>query len=1196
MEQEDIKHIQKTLTPILLEEGMPGFETVQDIEDKLNDPDVFNIAITGPYGSGKSTVLKSLKARFADNHKYLTISLASLTGKGEDEQEKDLDEKEQQKVEYSLLQQLIYKEKPETLPNSRFRRIEARSVLGSILFGLGIVGFLLSALIVFEPQWLKVETLYNFFNLGEKWNLSFDIVCSIYMLLVIFKLVAYLYRNSIFSRIKALNVKNVKIEINQDSSVFNKHLEEIVYFFESTDYNVVIIEDLDRFRCPEIFQKLREINFLLRQSEVLKKQRRNVKFIYAIKDDLFKDAERTKFFDYIVTVIPVVNPKNSCEKLTQELAERGYTLDKDTLRDLSEFVDDMRMLKNVVNEFQQYMERLSQSSSPNQEKLLAMIIYKNHHPDDFGKLHYKKGKVYEFIKHKADWIKIANDKVIKPKLEIWRKKKEEVANSQKFSLKQWRLIYMEKYRHHLPNSLTGISARGAYHPINDFIESEDLFEELIKHSNISIQFNQYNRVQNSNAEVRLADLEKEIDDKVGYQKRKELAATSLSDIDNEIRMVRNEENRLKNFKLTKLLIQFPEIKKDEQFVQLGLSELMVHFLQRGYIDETYYDYLTLYDGTTMSLNDRDLLSRIRQNDLNVNYDEKIDDVEAFVEELPLFVYEFKSVLNYQIADYLEANPVVYEPALRSFEQHFVASSTPALDFLANYYKKGGNGAAKLWYKYVKSNLSWQRIQTYDKQEYWDILVEAWLRYCDPSDIIAGVCEWLNNNLGFCIERLTSIGIQHLKGLIKDCKFVDISALGPIGGELQGEDVMEAANYILENKLFELTDNNIYVACEITSNPFTEIKGAEYVTISDILSSGNNGFKDYVKENIKDVFSNVICKTQGQENVSGLLYIINNEELNEQQKIEYLKQQTSDKVSDLNDINDTFKPLAVRSGVLEATWENVVHYLNEVSEKKADEHIIEFVNMHAGELTIQRTDKLVKEDVQNLLAQFVGTDNLTFEAFTRIVDRFDNWYYESGVPDIEERRAMVLNEKGMLHYTAKNTESIIDRYSASMVVAYLLKHKREWLKHPADVSYNTDVAIGLMRSSLTISEKASLIHCYDIEILNSELADEIIQILCKQEINLDISFLLKVMKLTKKSGERLRVLNNTLEKNDFDEEMITAFIETLHYPYKNIAEKGKKPEIQNDEESWRLAKILKGKDYISSYSETKNGIRVNTKLK
>lgn len=119
---EDKKHLQKTLTPIILEKGMPGYETVQDIEEKLNDPEVFNIAITGPYGSGKSTVLKSLKAQFPDSHKYLTISLASLTGNKDDE-EKDLDEKEQQKIEYSLLQQLIYKEKPETLPKSRFRRI-----------------------------------------------------------------------------------------------------------------------------------------------------------------------------------------------------------------------------------------------------------------------------------------------------------------------------------------------------------------------------------------------------------------------------------------------------------------------------------------------------------------------------------------------------------------------------------------------------------------------------------------------------------------------------------------------------------------------------------------------------------------------------------------------------------------------------------------------------------------------------------------------------------------------------------------------------------------------------------------------------------------------------------------------------------------------------------------------------------------
>ena len=39
----------------------------------------------------------------------------------------------------------------------------------------------------------------------------------------------------------------------------NSHIDEILYFFEVTKYNVVIIEDLDRFQQTEIFTKLRRV-------------------------------------------------------------------------------------------------------------------------------------------------------------------------------------------------------------------------------------------------------------------------------------------------------------------------------------------------------------------------------------------------------------------------------------------------------------------------------------------------------------------------------------------------------------------------------------------------------------------------------------------------------------------------------------------------------------------------------------------------------------------------------------------------------------------------------------------------------------------------------------------------------------------------------------------------------------------------
>lgn len=1189
----DKKHIQKTLTPIILEEGMPGYETVQDIEEKLNDPEVFNIAITGPYGSGKSTVLKSLKACFPNNHNYLTISLASLTGNNDDE-EKDLSEKEQQKIEYSLLQQLIYKEKPETLPNSRFRRICRKSARATIKFCLGIIGFIISFLVVFEPKWMQVETLCQLFDLGGNLNLVFDVVCSAYMLLSVFAISSYIYRRSMFSRIRSLNVKDVKIELNQESSVFNKHLEEIVYFFESTDYDVVIIEDLDRFRCPEIFQKLREINFLLRESKVLRAQQRSIKFIYAIKDDLFKDAERTKFFDYIATVTPVVNPKNSCEKLTQELSARGYALEKDALRDLSEFVDDMRMLKNVANEFQQYMERLSKSTSPNQEKLLAMIIYKNHHPDDFGKLHYKKGKVYDFVKQKHEWVQIAIDKVITPRLNAWQKKREDVIKSHQFTLKQWRILYMEKYREHLDSSLLSISIQGGYQSIASIAESESLFEILIKQSRLSYKYKMYSgsSIQAGTAEVNFSDIEKEVDDQIGYQKRKELIATTTADIDHEIRMVREEENRLKNFKLAKLLIQFPEIKKNEKFLQIGLSELMVHFLQRGYIDETYYDYLTLYDGTTMSLNDRDLLSRIRQNDVNVNYDEAIDDIQAFVEDLPLFVYEYRSVLNYQIADYLEAHPVLYKSALHSFEQHFIESTTPPLDFMANYYKNGGSGAASLCQKYVKSNMSWQRIQTYEKQENWDTLVEAWLRYSEPIDITDDIREWLNNNLGFCIERLKAIGLDQLKAIAEGCMFVDLQSLDLIDGVLPDDDVLELANHIIGKKMFELTRGNVCVACVITSSPFAKNLSKETLTMTNVLQSENQGLREYVAKNIQDVFKECLVDSEGQEDEKGLLAIINEGLLDESQKTTYLMKQKDNKITNILSVNDEYKTIAIRSKVLQPSWSNTINYY--VSQ---DEIFSEDLKLFIEDNVVVLKNEPYPKGVESTLAcDLVFGPYLKIEVYKELLpnlmavikkedeSKFDK---NTGV----ERTALLV--KGRYLSDDIETAKTVCLYGSQLYAEYLSSHIANYLLYFDD--YNQDaksISLLLLKgSAITGSQRWSLAKLVPANLVSTStgLADSLVDVMLWKKEELVWTVIEAVLKKASPNGGKMRLQEWLLKNNKGDLAKVITILQTMLYPYAEIVNDMKRPLVPKEFQEY--LDMIQPLGLFTSYKEEKNGLRV-----
>lgn len=361
-----------------------------------------NIAITGPYGSGKSSIIQTLEHDFPQ-FKYLNISLATLRADSHlneakeseevsnnfdnDNNEANEDEKIDalnRRIEYSILQQIIYKEKSSKVPNSRLRRIRHFSNAELVQYGIGIIVFLLCFFIVFEPSWLRVDTFYEHFNFGTG-NFWIDLACSIIILIEIFVLIRRMVQAYSNSKLNKLNLKDGEIEL-QEASIFNKHLDEILYFFQVTKYNVVVIEDVDRFGTSEIFLKLRELNQLINESNVID---RPVVFIYAVKDDIFIDEDRVKFFDYIVTVVPTINPSNSKDKLKKLLKQKGYSdFDDDDLSEMGFFIQDMRLLINIVNEYDQYHQRLvKENANLDSTKLLGMIVYKNFFPRDFAKLH-----------------------------------------------------------------------------------------------------------------------------------------------------------------------------------------------------------------------------------------------------------------------------------------------------------------------------------------------------------------------------------------------------------------------------------------------------------------------------------------------------------------------------------------------------------------------------------------------------------------------------------------------------------------------------------------------------------------------------------------------------------------------------------------------------------------------------------------
>ena len=432
----------KSLLPIKLSRDDSAYKTVDELAEVLRHAtsvgDIKNIALTGPFGSGKSSVLHTLMENHKEFH-FLPISLATLQANQEDQEEKEkkedkkvtpkkMNEEEIQflnkKIEYSILQQIIYKEKDEVVPNSRFRRIvhiDKNTRRKRTLFALAVI---LSGIILFFQDFTKslleklhIEQLHT--------SLWLYIPAAIIFLVGVYCLLKYFVKTYANSKLNKLNLKDGEIGVVDDESIFNKHLDEILYFFQVTDYQVVVLEDLDRFETENIFLKLRELNQLINESKIVG---RPIVFIYAIKDDIFHDESRTKFFDYITTIIPVINPSNSKDKLKSALKERGFAEDEISDDDLSEmafFIQDMRILTNIANEYSQYREKLYETSKKRLSltKLLAMIVYKNYFPRDFAKLHKRDGHVYECINSKQ--------KLIPEALKVLEKQENDLGSTQK---------------------------------------------------------------------------------------------------------------------------------------------------------------------------------------------------------------------------------------------------------------------------------------------------------------------------------------------------------------------------------------------------------------------------------------------------------------------------------------------------------------------------------------------------------------------------------------------------------------------------------------------------------------------------------------------------------------------------------------------------------------------------------------------
>ena len=1187
----------RPLLPELISKDDDAYSVVEDLNEALTvafkQKKIRNIALTGPYGSGKSSILETLITTLPEERKPLHISLATLrvddvadeldkssrSSKERDEEsdkssrsskereeesdkssrsskeKEDAEEALNRKIEYSILQQLIYHEEVNIVPNSRFRRILHISSEKLKQYSFGVIGFILAFFIAFEPSWARIESLYSWLNWGQ-WNVIPDILAVLYMLAVVGLIVRRLIPNYANSKLYKLNLKDASIELNEDTSIFNQHLDEILYFFQATEYDIVIIEDLDRFCTSKIFLKLRELNFLLNESEVID---RHIVFLYAVKDDIFKDEERTKFFDYISIVIPVINPSNSKAKLKSALVERGFSdgFPDNDLSEIAFFIQDMRILKNIANEFAQYYKLLSKKNTHlDKIKLLAMIVYKNYHPQDFALLHRCQGKVYQCLSKKADFIKLALKEVEKKKAELadLKRRKEENAHLQEIDL---RTLLLEKLRSQFPYGLSHILLENEYRTLSEIAADSKLFEELMEQTSVDYMFHNsnYGRSIEINTDVPKKEM--------GYDSRLEAIRTTPQQLIDKEQSLASQEMEIRSYTLQDLLSRL-DLQECEEYTNIELSPIMDLFLRFGYLNEEYYDYISYFYEGMITLNDHDLLLSIKRKIVQPPAT-RIEKIENFYKELQPYMFKHKAILNNDLVDYIATNyPERFGQIMKVIEKNDVP-----LEFLAQYYLLGKEHK-KVFEHFIKwgKEKSWNIIVKHQNETERAQLQEAWLRF--SGGIVTAPQDWLNKNFSFIESHYLKIGLERSLKLCSQSKFEEISS-----------SIGDLIDCIIEYCAYTINAHNLRVIVSYLTKESVEVNNLNY---SWCLKTNNSDFIQYVNDNLEECLK--LFSDEGKkENEKAILALLNSKEITPEFKKQYLNGQEH-KLPDYNGIEEEGLKLATQLFLIEPTWENIVWYLQKKNGLTSE--LSSYILHYEGKLS--KLTATSQEGMQDLFESIAICSNIPTTALFKFLKAFSANHLDGiDVSDLDHERLKLLLENGKFPFTDENTKVLKE---TDILGAYLIAHHTEMLDNISpDFFEESSVSCEVLTSEkFSLSQKEEILkvipssHLYSTE----AIANAAIEVIINQTTpEMDKDVLVEIVKKSTLKVMRLRLVTKMVQSTS-DKEGIAELLNLLGGIYSEIAARETRPKVEVNAENKTLLEILKAKGFISSYPKIKDG--------
>lgn len=1013
------------------------------IDYVFDNSDIRNVAISGAYSAGKSSVLASYKKKHRDLH-FLHISLAHFVSPDK-EDEQDVKESV---LEGKILNQLIHQISPDKIPQTNFRvkkKINSKSIVAKTLETVALLVAVLY-FVLFDSWKAYVLTLPNnqlksFLKLSiQPYALLIDGIVIIGILgFLIYGLIKVQKNKNVFRK---LNLQGNEIEIfeESDDSYFDKYLNEVLYLFENAEADVIVFEDMDRFNANRIFERLREVNTLA-NIQLQQDNKKILRFFYLLRDDIFISKDRTKFFDYIVPVVPVIDSSNSYGQFIDHFEKSGLLkkFDESFLQGLSLYIDDMRLLKNIHNEFVIYYNRLN-TTELDCNKMLAIIAYKNLFPRDFADLQLNQGFVFTLFNKKETFIEseIAATKEI---INETQRRISSLKNEELISMRELNAVFADRY-------LSG-------YRWNQYGDNE-LADFILRNLNGNIRKEYDSRKQA--LEDKIADNCTQLTQEVYELEHKLIAIKSK-----QLHQIVTRDNIDEIFSITNTneigeVTDFNDIKSSEYF------DLLKYLIRNGYIDETYADYMTYFYENSLSRIDKTFLRSVTDKKAK-EYTYQLKSPQMVVSRLRLVDFDQEEILNFDLLTFLLCTQSYTEYLERFLKQ---LKDTENFKFIGAYFDTTNEMPA-----FIKClNAKWTEIFNLALRR--NGLTEQQIRqysifsiYYSDDNIIKNVnegnclCDYISN-----ADDYLAINNPNIDKLIHGFKLLGVSF------KSFNYDVLnkELFNAVYEKSLYEINANNLQLI-------MTKVLGIEknediiHKNYTILCSYPDSEITQYIDWNINEYFDVILQMSNGtiNDDEEVVITVLNNQDLYTEYKKSYISvlQTTIDSIKEVTD--STLWPSLLDSGIIKYSEQNIIDYYNVL---KLDKSVIAFINK--GNNTLNFSKGNYDDDIKKVLfSDVVECDSIKDSKYKQILTTLRRSYTSFSIENISFAKMNILIDAGIIKMTVDNLKFLRENYPEHKYL-FIKKNIAKYIEIMSDELFSQEELLKILDWDISDEVKISLL--------------------------------------------------------------------------------------------------------------------------